>query len=120
MRRRPKHRQARNPLRLIPALTICGLAFIGGVGVRAWNTPSTAASVPVSIVTTPPEAKPAPVLRVPHVASESLTRYTVKPGESLWTIAVSHCGSGNDYTALAKANSIAGVIYPGEVITLTC
>ena len=48
--------------------------------------------------------------------------YTVKPGETLWTIADEVLGDGNRYPDILRANPAlngdADRIYPGQVIIL--
>ncbi len=46
--------------------------------------------------------------------------YTVKKGDSLWTIAAAFCGSGAEYVRIAKRNKIRNpyLIYPGQVLKI--
>ncbi|MFE4548272.1 N-acetylmuramoyl-L-alanine amidase [Streptomyces sp. NPDC056785] len=46
--------------------------------------------------------------------------YTVQVGDSLWSIAVSHLGSGSRWTEIAALNKIrdAGALTPGQVLKL--
>jgi 5'-nucleotidase len=48
----------------------------------------------------PPPARPAPR----RTASSGGTRYKVKKGESLWSIAQARYGNGNKWKAIAAAN----------------
>lgn len=120
-----KHRPARNRFRWIPALTLTGLVLIGGVSVSAYsnNTPSHVLSAPVSVSHSVPFPKPLPKVSVPQKAAQApVARYTVRNGDTLWSVAKAHCGTGTDDTALAKANHIANAnaVSPGEVIILNC
>lgn len=50
---------------------------------------------------------------------ESPDTYTVQSGDSLWSIAVKHLGSGGRWTEIAKINGIKGTtIYPGQTLKL--
>jgi 5'-nucleotidase len=53
-------------------------------------------------------------------ASRSGTKYTVKKGESLWSIAQSHYGNGNKWKTIAAANPQINPnkIQAGQTITL--
>jgi len=117
-----KHRTSKNPLRWLPVATLAGLALAGGVSVSAHGSHSTLsyarASVPVSVPARIPARKP--VLRVQAPDTAVTLTYTVKPGDSLWGIARTHCGAGSDYPALEKANHVSSIIYSGEKITLSC
>jgi 5'-nucleotidase / UDP-sugar diphosphatase len=63
----------------------------------------------------PPKAR-----KASYSAKSSGTRYTVKKGESLWTIAQSHYGNGNKWKAIANANPQINPnkIQAGQTITL--
>jgi len=49
-----------------------------------------------------------------------MASYTVKAGDSLWTIAAATLGSGASWPSLAFANNIAApyIIRPGQVLTI--
>jgi Tfp pilus assembly protein FimV len=99
-------------------LLACGL-LIGGA---FWTSPVTVTQIAV----TAPVTQHRITLTLPkaHRASQPRRKatYTVKAGQTLWSIAAAHCGSGNDYPALAKANHIANPddISSGEVLVLAC
>jgi nucleoid-associated protein YgaU len=121
-----KHRPARNRFRWIPALTLTGIAFIGGVSVSAYNSPHTTLSSSVSAPAPVPFTKPVPVIRVPQAAPQppAVAKYTVKSGENLWDVAVKFCKNGNDWHGLLKATPGLGsnpnMISPGEEVTIDC
>ncbi len=52
--------------------------------------------------------------------SKDIKLYTVKPGDSFWSIAESELGSGAQYEQLAKYNGMTSgsVIHPGDVLQL--
>ena len=60
------------------------------------------------------------VLKLPGKAAATEKTYTVKPGDSWWSIAASQLGDGGRYTELAVHNgkTAASVIHPGDVIKL--
>jgi LysM repeat protein len=71
------------------------------------------ASAPASTAPAP-SSSPAPP--VPAV-----TRYTARPGDTLWGIAVRQCGTAADVSTLARANKISGgQLRIGESIVITC
>ncbi len=60
------------------------------------------------------------VLKLPGKTAALAKTYTVKPGDSWWSIAASQLGDGNRYNELARLNgkTAASVIHPGDVIKL--
>ena len=60
------------------------------------------------------------VIRLPVKTAAKAKTYTVKAGDSWWSIAASQLGDGNRYNELAKYNgkTAASVIHPGDVIKL--
>lgn len=48
-----------------------------------------------------------------------LTKYTVKKGDTLWSIAKKFLGDGNRYKEIQKANALKDtIIYPNTVIQI--
>ena len=60
------------------------------------------------------------VIKLPVKTVSVAKTYTVKAGDSWWSIAASQLGDGSRYSELAKLNgkTAAGVIHPGDVIKL--
>lgn len=60
------------------------------------------------------------VLKLPVKTASAARTYTVKAGDSWWSIAASQLGDGTRYAELAKLNgkTAASVIHPGDVIKL--
>ena len=60
------------------------------------------------------------VLKLPVKTASAARTYTVKAGDSWWSIATSQLGDGTRYAELAKLNgkTAASVIHPGDVIKL--
>lgn len=49
----------------------------------------------------------------------SVRRYTVKPGDNLWNIALRYLGDGTRYTEIKKLNGLANdTIYPGQELLI--
>ena len=59
-------------------------------------------------------------LKLPVKTASAARTYTVKAGDSWWSIAASQIGDGSRYSELAKLNgkTAVGVIHPGDVIKL--
>jgi LysM repeat protein len=76
----------------------------------------------------PPRTLSATALRVPaaqvHKAARKAVpgRYTVRPGDTLSSIARRFCGTASAYPDLAANSAIAdaNLIYPGEAVRLAC
>jgi LysM repeat protein len=48
-----------------------------------------------------------------------MSQYTVKQGDTLWSIAEKLLGDGNKYSEIQRANNLRGdAIYPGQVLTI--
>jgi 5'-nucleotidase len=47
---------------------------------------------------------PAPAMAAPAAATVGNGQYTVKKGDTLWKIAASHYGNGNQWQRIASAN----------------
>lgn len=60
------------------------------------------------------------VLKLPVKTASAARTYTVKAGDSWWSIAASQLGDGSRYNELARLNgkTAASVIHPGDVIKL--
>lgn len=60
------------------------------------------------------------VIKLPVKAASVSKTYTVKAGDSWWSIAAAQLGDGSRYSELAKLNgkTAASVIHPGDVIKL--
>ena len=60
------------------------------------------------------------VLKLPVKTASAARTYTVKAGDSWWSIAAAQLGDGSRYSELAKLNgkTAASVIHPGDVIKL--
>jgi nucleoid-associated protein YgaU len=74
---------------------------------------------PPSPPPTPPVSNPTP----PRPPSSASTRYTVRPGDTLWGIAAHYYGNGSRYTDIYNANkgTIGGnpnLILPGQALTI--
>ncbi|MGO0577724.1 LysM peptidoglycan-binding domain-containing protein [Ornithinimicrobium panacihumi] len=86
------------------------------------NAPAVAATAPV---TAGVGTAPAPVTATPAVTTEqeSTRPYVVRPGDTLWSIAAQHLGSGHDYHRIVDRNPerLAGGadwVTPGMVLQL--
>lgn len=90
------------------ASTLPSTAQPGTVQRRAVPPEGTAATRPPS----PAPAPPAPVTRT----------YTVRTGDSAWSIAYRQCGDGNDWRALRNGNKSLNMwdLLPGQSLDLTC
>jgi hypothetical protein len=53
--------------------------------------------------------------------SQDMVMYTVKPGDTLWSIAITHYGSGEFYTHIARENSLLNpsLIHSGNIFKIT-
>lgn len=67
-----------------------------------------------------PAAPPAPPLGQAGFAAQSVSTYTVQPGDSLYSIAARELGDGSRYRELATLNGIRNprLIRPGQVLQL--
>jgi len=125
----PRHARSRgHPVLISLAATMAGLAVIAAALLPVLHqgppagpaAPQTAASAPAPVHTTPAAPGPHATAR-PHVAP--LTRYTVRPGDSLWSIAQRELGNGANWPRIWAANrgTVDGhpdLIRPGQVLTL--
>lgn len=68
----------------------------------------------------PPSPVPDPVPTPKPTPAPSGKTYTVKPGDSFWSIAASQLGNGNRYKDLAAYNGLStdAVIYSGQVLKI--
>ena len=99
------------------ALTvITGAVIIAGAAGYASGRHSPVVPPPVSRVTI--QLKASPAVTIPSRP----VMYTVRAGDSLWSIAQQHCGSGTKWRDLQNLNHIGDpqVIPTGGVITLGC
>ena len=77
---------------------------------------------PASTVTVPPPVKPVKP-QPPHTVMHMM--YTVRAGDSLWAISEAHCPTPLDWVSLWHANLKTigpdpNLIFPGQMLTLTC
>jgi len=116
----PKHKSARNPFKWVPVLTLAGLAALGIAGVNH-DTPRTALRSTLSASRAVPVRSLPPGLSKP-LAAPVVQTYTIRSGDTLWSVAQAHCGSAGDDKALASANHIsnANAVFPGKVLVLDC
>lgn len=67
---------------------------------------------------------PQPPVTAPVPQPVKMTAYEVKPGDTLWGIAGSHCGNPLEWRELWHANKSTihnpDLIYPKQVIELAC
>lgn len=94
--------------------------LLGGVG-YALAEPSPVPVVIAGDPVLPGEAVTPPVPARPHPVPPARI-YIAKEADSLWSIAASQCGNGNDWKPLASANHISYPypVLPGQKITVRC
>lgn len=119
-----KHKSARNPFKWIPVITLAGLAALGIAGVNQGSTPHTALRSTENVSRAAPVRSLPPGLSEPQKAPVPAVQqtYTIRSGDTLWSVAQAHCGSAGDDRALASANHIgnANAVFPGKVLVLDC
>lgn len=113
-----KHRRS-NIRRVIVTMTISALAVMGtGVGFALAQSPPAVIRIAGDPVIAPePAAVPAP-----PQASPAPKTYTVRGGDSVWSIAASQCHDGRKWNVLASANHIRYPypVTPGQKIMVAC
>lgn len=131
----PRHRRASPRSRpVLPALTAAILAalvlaafLVTGLMPGTGQLPAPALSSPQAAASAPASAHASTSTPASHAAPQPrprpLARYTVRPGDSLWLIALAHYGSGTGWERIWAANravigSDPGHILPGQVITV--
>lgn len=86
------------------------------------NIPHSALSPAAPVAVKKPAQASRPAQASQHTVHKNVTTYTVKTGDTLWGIAVSHLGSGLNWHKLYALNHQIGgnpaLLHPGEVLTL--
>jgi len=102
------------------ALAILATVLVPALRQAPVSAPQAPASTPAYVHPRPPViAPPAPARPRPAPVS----RYTVRPGDSLWSVALAHYGTGRDWGRIYTANRATigpdpGMIRPGQVLTI--
>lgn len=115
-----RHRRKSIGTGMIMAVT--GAALIAIAGTALALTPHHA----VRAAAKPPASTPAyhprvpPPVKVPAAVTATTASYTVRHGDTLWTIAQSRCHDARDWKALQSANHLGNVLPAGKVISLAC
>ena len=104
----------------ILAVVLALLALGRAAPASALRSPQTAASTPASVHASPaPAAAQAPA--PPHAAPA--VTYTVRAGDTLWSISLAHYGTGGDWPRLYIVNRVVigsspDHIEPGETLAI--
>ena len=102
------------------AVALAALALARAPRAVTLYAPPPAASATAAVPGSPPViAPPAPARPRPAPVS----RYVVRPGDSLWTVAAGHYGTGRDWTRIYAANRTTvgpdpDVIRPGQRLVI--
>lgn len=121
----PQHAKPKRPWKAV-TIAAGALAAIGvtmGLVLSGGSTPPVAATREVPTAGVPsvaPSVQPRGTAKPPVATVVPAPTYTVKQGDTLWTVAASKLGAGTDWTKLASANhlSASSVLTPGEVLKL--
>lgn len=114
-----RHRKRSYRRAWMTTVLAAGSVLCGGIGVVLAQPAPALVRVSLSPPVIAEEiAAPAPVQRVPA----PVKLYVAREGDSMWSIAFSQCGNGNDWRPLAKANHISYPypVMPGAAITVEC
>lgn len=114
----PQHAKPKRPWK---AVTV-GIGVLAAIGVTMGLVLSGGGTPPVATREIPaaaPSVQPRGIATKPPVVVPAPT-YTVRQGDTLWTVAASKLGAGTDWTKLAFANhlSASSVLSPGEKLKL--
>ena len=121
--RAPDHHHLMSAISLAVSLLAVALAALGLARAPRAVTlyaPPPAASATAAVPGSPPVITPQPPAQ--H-RTAPVTRYTVRPGDSLWSVALAHYGTGRDWGRIYTANRATigpdpGMIRPGQVLTI--
>ena len=114
-----KHRKRNTRRAYLTTALVAGSVLCGGIGTVLAQSPPAPVSVSLADPVLGEEiAPPAASQLVP----EPSRIYVAKDGDTLWSVAVSQCRSGNSWKSLAKANhlSFPYPVHPGQKITVVC
>lgn len=116
-----RHRKTRRTPRALLAAVLGGALTLAGV--LAWSPSPQEPVVMPAITLSAPDLTAA--LRVPVPAAPlppPLRLYSVRSGDTLWTIAQKECHDGADWKKLAQASHIpdGNALRIGKVITISC
>jgi nucleoid-associated protein YgaU len=124
----PRHASPRGrPAVLAVASLAVSVVALALAALALAAVPRAALYAPVPSVSAPPSARttPRPVAppRPPQPRPVPVTRYTVRPGDTLWSISLQWYGTGQDWGRIWAASRTVigpdpGRLYPGEQLTI--
>jgi LysM domain len=122
---RPIPRKVYAGLLLFFLIALLGVAFAFHPSGKHTPLRAVAATPPSSYTVNPVVAPRVPVEAPVRAHATAPLYYTVRPGDSLWVIAVRYCGTGTDWVSLWHADfTVIGghpdLIFPGQRLALNC